>query len=82
MQTNTDTTYNIYLQDNVNGQFAMFTLTASGGATDAAILSLAQTLKNFAWPAAMGPVLIQVNRNDETTTAYNGNISVTPPVFE
>lgn len=82
MQSSTGTTYNIYLQDNVNGQFATFTLTDGGGADDNSVLSLANTLKGFAWPSAMGPITIQVSKNVENSTYYNGNLSVTPAVFD
>jgi L-rhamnose mutarotase len=81
-QTSTNTSYSLTLQDNINGQFGYFSLSSGGGADDATVLALAETLKNFAWASAMGPITIQVSRNDETDTFYNGDLSTNPPTFK
>jgi hypothetical protein len=80
-QSSTNTSYSLYVSDSNGDQIFATSVNGSAGMDDATWLSLVETLRDFAWPAAMRPVLVQASKSESVGTYYNCDTVVTPPTF-
>jgi hypothetical protein len=82
MQQGTSTQYSIAVttpnQDSILYSTGMG---ADLGWNDASILALVQTLRGFAWPAALAPVTVSANKSVDEYTFTSCSPSTNPPAF-
>lgn len=80
--TQSQTQYSI--QGGINGPDGFDTfqilLTNASGQTDESVLDFIAAIEGVTWPTGV-TCSIQVNKTDQTSVSYNGDLTATPPNF-
>lgn len=82
MEHNSYAMYSLAAETRDGIELLNMNISSGNGMDDATFLALVQTIRDFPWPSAIRPILMQATKADLSADMYTCDRTTTPPVFE